>query len=242
MEDVRFGAALRAARIRRGWRQIDLAKAAKVSPTVVSRLERGRTEEVGLAAIRAVAAVLGIRVELLPRSRAGDLDRLLNAKHAGMAEAAIAWIQAFAGWTARPEVSFAWYGERGVVDIVAWHAATSTLLLIELKTEIVDIGELLGTMDRRHRLGVQIAAELGWKPAVVASLLLVAESDRNRRRVAAHSTTFASAMPDRIVVVRRWLSVPAGTPRGLIFFANNRQGNAIQSFGTPSRVRRPKSA
>lgn len=35
-----------------------------------------------------------------------------------------------------PEVSFSIYGQRGVIDILAWHAATRSLLVIELKTEM----------------------------------------------------------------------------------------------------------
>ena len=50
-------------------------------------------------------------------------------------------------------------GERGVIDILAWHAATRTLLVIELKTEIVDINELMGTVDRKRRLAATVARE-----------------------------------------------------------------------------------
>jgi hypothetical protein len=58
-----------------------------------------------------------------------------------------------------PDASFSIYGERGVVDIVAWHAASRSLLIIELKTLLVDPQELVATMDRRVRLGGQIACE-----------------------------------------------------------------------------------
>lgn len=41
MDMVRFGRGIRALRMRRGWRQIDLAEAAAVSQSIVSRIERG---------------------------------------------------------------------------------------------------------------------------------------------------------------------------------------------------------
>ena len=90
MDDLRFGAVIRAARIRRGWRQCDLAAAAGVSDATVSRLERGHFDGVQIRTIRAIARALDVRVELLPRSRGGDLDRLVNAKHAALSEAVVA--------------------------------------------------------------------------------------------------------------------------------------------------------
>src|SRR5688500_10995414 len=92
MDDIRFGAAIRAARVRRGWRQVDLAIRAVVSASLGSRIERGHLDGIQLATLRAVAAVLEVRVELLPRSRAADLDRLINARHAALSEAMAAWL------------------------------------------------------------------------------------------------------------------------------------------------------
>ncbi|MEA2632936.1 MAG: hypothetical protein QOE66_3155, partial [Chloroflexota bacterium] len=68
------------------------------------------------------------------------------------------------GWILAPEVSFAIYGERRVIDILAWHPGRRALLLIELKTELVDMNELLGTLDRKRRLARRIAQERGWDP------------------------------------------------------------------------------
>jgi hypothetical protein len=100
-----------------------------------------------------------MRVDLVGRWRAGDLDRLLNAGHSALHESVARY---FAGdhpaWTLAPEVSFSIYGERGVVDIVAWHPGRRALLIIELKTDIADVNELVGTVDRKRRLGRRIAA------------------------------------------------------------------------------------
>jgi transcriptional regulator with XRE-family HTH domain len=240
VDDVRFGAALRATRIRRGLRQVDIAQAAGVSPTTVGRVERGLGDGLPLDRIRAIARVLEIRVELLPRSRAADLDRTLNTRHAALAEAVIEWLGRYPGWEVRPELSFSWYGERGVVDIAAWHATSRTLLLIELKTELVDVGELLGTVDRRRRLASKIVAEFGWAPMLVGSLVVFGDSDTNRRRVAGHAATFEAALPDRIVRTRRWLAKPDGQLRGLMFFANRLPRTVSAAFATARRVRPAK--
>ena len=192
-----------------------------------------------LTAVRAVAAALEVRVELLPRSRAADADRLLNAKHAALAEAFLEWIGAFPGWELRPEFSFSHFGERGIIDVVAWNAVDRALLEVELKTDVIDSGELLGVVDRRRRLGAQIVSSLGWEPRTVSSLVVVAESDANRRKVAAVRRTFDAALPDRIGAVRQYLRGPSEPIRGLIYFSNRHPGQVRQSFATARRVRRP---
>jgi transcriptional regulator with XRE-family HTH domain len=43
MDDIRVGAAFRAVRIRRGWRQQDVADRAGVSRALISLIERGKS-------------------------------------------------------------------------------------------------------------------------------------------------------------------------------------------------------
>ena len=94
----------------------------------------------------------------------------------------MAWIGL--GWQVSPEVSFSYYGERGVIDLLAWHAPTGTLLVVEVKIDIVDAQELLGTLDRKTRLARRVARDRGLAPRVVATWLVVAEGSTNRNRVA----------------------------------------------------------
>jgi transcriptional regulator with XRE-family HTH domain len=237
MDDQRFGGAVRAARVRRRRRQSDVAAASGVSDSTVSRIERGHLETLSLRAIRAVAAVLEIRIELLPRSRGAELDRLLGAHHAALAEAVIEWLTGFAGWKVRPEMSFSYYGDRGVIDLLAWHSLSRSLLVIELKTDIVDVGELLGTFDRKLRNAMRVAVGLGWNPLTVSGLLIIAESDLNRAKIGTHDRTFGVAFPDRHVAIRRWLRNPAGSLRGLMFFANRHAGQATAPLTATRRVR-----
>ena len=64
MDDLRVGAAFRAVRVRRRWRQSDVAARAGVSRAFVSLLERGHLDRVSLATLRQVARTLDIRVDL----------------------------------------------------------------------------------------------------------------------------------------------------------------------------------
>ena len=243
MDDIRFGMTLRAGRIRRDWSQREVARRAGVSDAIVSRVERGHVDGIAIGTIRRIATVLDIRVDLAPRSRAADMDRLVAGRHAALAEAVIRWLLGLGGWVVRPEVSFSRYGERGVIDLLAWHPGRRALLVIELKTAIIDVGELVGTLDRKVRNAWELARSMGWEPMTVSSLLIVAEGATNRRRVATHAATFEAAYPSRVVAIRRWLRDPVARLDGLLFFADRRVGQVSGWFATRQRVStRPRRA
>jgi transcriptional regulator with XRE-family HTH domain len=237
MDDLAFGRLVKLARIRRGWRQQDLADRAAVSRTTVSRVERGHLGAIPLDTVRLIAAALEIRVEVRAGARAVDIDRTLNARHSALAEFVSRWIGSIPGWLVRPEVSFSEYGERGVVDLLCWHPIARALLVVEAKTELVDFGALLGTLDRKGRLGPEIARRLGWRPESVSICLLVADSMTNRRRCAAHAALLGGALPDDSRRLVRWLKNPEGQVRALRFVPDVRPGHARNGFAGPTRVR-----
>lgn len=237
MDDQRVGTTLRAIRIRRGLRQADLARAAGVSAPTISRLERGHLATFSLDTIRAVAKALDVRMDLTPRWRAGDLDRLLNARHSGLHEVVARYFRELPGWIAEPEVSFAIYTDRGVIDILAWHPGRRMLLVIELKTDIADINELVGTVDKKRRLAAQVAVEHGWavgKGPLVSVWIIVADGHTNRRRVQAHGAMLRSAFPSDGRSMAGWLKEPVRPIRALSFWPNVRPQN-VSGGATPIR-------
>lgn len=240
MHAGRLGSALRAVRLRRGWRQVDLARRAGTSDSTVSRVEHGRLDDVSFSSLARLADALDVRIDIVPRWRGGELDRMLNAGHARLHELA-SRLLADAGWTAAPEVSFSVFGERGVIDTLAFHAATGSLLVVELKTEIVDVQGLIGTVDRYRRLARRIAAERGWTAASVSVWVLLRDSDANHRRLARHATVLRSAFPDDGRRMRAWLQRPAGAVAALSFLADSRSmgGSAASSGVQRVRLRRP---
>jgi hypothetical protein len=131
----------------------------------------------------AVAATLEIRLDLVPRWRGGDLDRMLGAGHGRMHEQVARLLRRYPAWIAAPEVSFAFYGERGVIDVLAFHPARRMLLVIELKTELVDVQELLSAVDRYRRLASRVAVGRGWYAKDVAAWVVFRDTSTNRRRV-----------------------------------------------------------
>lgn len=219
-----MGLALRSVRRRRGLRQVEVARLARVSQATVSRIERGHIGPLSTEALRAVCAVVDIRLDLVARWRAGDLDRLLNARHSALHESVARAFRLTPGWVVKPEVSFSIYGERGVVDLVAWHREREALCVIELKTAIADVNELVGIVDRKRRLATRIVADFGWRPASVSVWVIVGEGRTNRRRIQAHGAMLRAAFPADGRSVRGWLSRPVGPIAALSMWPGTHPG------------------
>ena len=168
----------------------------------MSRLERGQLERVGLARARRIGAVLQIEMPVAPRWRGGELARLLDADHAALVERVVAVVRSL-GWEVMPEYTFSRFGERGSVDVVAWRAPSRSLLIVEVKTRLLDLQDLLAGVGRKERVvpGI-LARERGWRPNAVGVVLVVADTSANR--MSSHDT------PPR----SRRRSRPARSPSG----------------------------
>jgi transcriptional regulator with XRE-family HTH domain len=242
MDDARVGSAIRAVRVRRGLRQEDVAVRAETSRQTVGCLERGGLANIQTGVLRRVALVLGLQLSIELRSPRGDLDRILNAAHADLHEAIAQLLGSLPGWTWRPEVSFSIYGERGVIDILAWHAASRSLLIIELKTVLVDPQELVATMGRRTRLGREIARGLGWAPDRVSAWVILLDSSTNRRRQRRHLGLLRAAFPQSGHAMRGWLLRPTGSIAALSFWSYDAPTGVTRMSRPVQRVRVRRTA
>lgn len=227
-------------RTKKGWRQADLATRAGVSRWVVMRIERGRIAGVPVAKVRRVAAALDARVDMVVRWQGGDLGRLVSARHAAMHEVMARFFASRPSWRVEPEVSFSIWGERGAIDILAWHAATRTVLVIELKTELVDLNELLGTLDRKRRLAGRVASERGWDAASVGVWVVIADSRTNRRAVATHSLVIRNKLPTDGRGVAKWVGQPIGGCAALSFLPHVHRAHLERETAATKRVVRAR--
>ena len=203
----------------------------------MARLERGRLERVSLPAIRAVARSLDASVEIAVRWEGAGLDRVIGAGHDALHEAVSRLMAGREGWLVVPEVSFSIWGERGSIDIVGWHTASRTLLVIELKTEIVEAGSLIAQVDRYRRLGPAIARDRGWSPVRVGGWVVVADTRTNRRRLADHRSVLRTAFPDDGRAVRGWLRNPDRPVSALSFLPDERAAHLTRASDRRRRVR-----
>jgi transcriptional regulator with XRE-family HTH domain len=239
VDTIRFGRQARALRRRRGWRQIDLAVAAKLSRGRISRVELGHADELTLASLEAIAKALGARLNVAMTWNGEALDRLLDADHAALVEIVASTLHSLE-WQVAVEVSFNIRGEWGSIDILAFHPATGVILVVEVKTVVPDLQATIFTLDRKTRLALEIALERGWRGRAVGRILVVAESRTNRRRIASHGATFDSAFPARTTAVKRWLGRPSSADgfSGLWILANDRGVSARQRVASrTTRIR-----
>jgi hypothetical protein len=198
MDAVRLGSAFRAVRIRLCLRQVDVARRA--------------------GSLFRVASSLEIYVDLIPRWRGGELPRMLNAGHSALHEATARLPARMPAWTFAPEVSFAVYGERGVIDVLAYHRERRALLVIELKTDLVDVQGLLGSIDRYRRLARGVANDRGWEAASVSVWVLLTPTriaDASRRM----PRSFVLRSPDSRFSQMLVSGALAGFPRAFGVFA-----------------------
>jgi hypothetical protein len=108
--------------------------------------------------------------------------------------------------------------------------------VIELKTELVDVQDLIGTLDRKRRPAPRVAAERGWVPMVVATWLILAPGRTNRRRVDAHRTVFPAGFPADGRTMQAWLQAPSGPVAALSFWPSTDGTGAGSALAPTVRV------
>lgn len=224
-------------RTRRRMSQARVADAAGISRSLVSRLEAGNLDSTSLGLIRRVAGVLGVSVTLDPRWRGAELAQLLDHRHAGMVRRVVERLTAL-GWECLPEHTFSEWGERGAIDIFAWHPRGRAVLCVEVKTRLVDLQNLLSVADRKRRLAPVLARKIGWDPVAVCSVLVLPEENWARNAVERHLPVIGAKFSARTLAVRCWLTSPDGDLGGVWFLANVTTGDAKRRSGALMRVRR----
>jgi transcriptional regulator with XRE-family HTH domain len=237
VETIRFGLGIRALRRRRGWTLEMLARKAGVSRSAVWRIERGGAERAAVHVLVSIAAALGARVDVRLLWQGEGLDRLLDAGHADLVER-ILRILGDAGWLTATEVSFNVRGERGSIDILAFHPATGSLLVSEVKSVVPDMQAMLIGIDRKGRLARDIALERGWQVTNVSRLLVLPDDRTARRRVQQHAETFRIALPARTAAIRRWLRHPEGSLGSVMFLPSSPHTSARHRIAGEQRPER----
>jgi transcriptional regulator with XRE-family HTH domain len=228
MDPVRLGADVRLLRRHKGWTQARLAAEAGVSRWSVVQLEGGRSPSLDLDVVSRCAIALGGVLSVRVLFHGEGLDRLRDRDHAALVEQVVTRLRRL-GWDVATEVSFNEWGERGSIDVLAFHRSTGSLLVVEVKTVVPDVGGMLMTIDRKVRLAARIAHDRGWDARTVSSLLVLAEGSTARRRIETHRATFETAFPVRGVAVDRWLRRPGGVLRGLRFLSSVRHADTKRS-------------
>lgn len=217
MNMERIGRLARMLRVRGRLTQSALAARAGVRRGDVSRLELGRGSRMRIGTVEAILGALGARTRMEMSWNGPELDRLIDQGHATLAAMVKRRLERW-HWLVRVEASYSRYGERGRIDLLAFHTPTCSLLVIEIKTTLADVQQLLGSMDAKARLAPAVADGLGWRPRTVIPALVLAEGATTRARIRELDVLF-----DRFDLRGRraltWMRHPGSPPSGLLWFS-----------------------
>ena len=216
MNAERLGRLVRTLRVRQRLTQGALASRAGIGRRAVSTLECGRARVLKLRDVEAILGALGARLDLRVLWNGPELDRLLDAGHAAVAASVKRRLERW-GWLVRVEVSYSRYGERGRIDLLAWHPSSGILLVLEIKTDLVDVQQLLGSLDAKARLARHIVQPFGWTVRAVVPGIVFGEDKTVRRRLTTLDTLF-DRFGTRGRAALTWLRRPDGAPSGLLWF------------------------
>jgi transcriptional regulator with XRE-family HTH domain len=224
-DDERLGQLLKAIRRSQSVTQAGVALVANVPRGDVIRIERGRAGEVPLSRVRRVFEAAGGRARLNVWFNGATADRLLDSRHAALVARALRVFLA-RGWQATVEVSFAEFGERGSIDLLAGHQSSGVAVVGEIKTVFGSLEETNRVLDMKVRLAKKIVKRaFGWWPAAeVGRLLIVPDEMTVRRTIDRHSATMNALYPARGREVRAWLRRPTGGFGGIWFLSEVRAG------------------
>lgn len=206
---------MRAIRIALGATQSTIAARAGVSQSVYSRVERGLGSNQKVSTMARIATALDADLVVDLRYRGGRVDRLIDRMHASIVEIVVATLRS-AAWETIVEYSFNVYGERGSVDVLGWHAASRTLVIIEVKSRLTDLQAMFHALGRKLRLvPAEARRELGWDPLAVGRIVVAPGTSETRTILERHRTIFASTLPAGATEIRQWIRAPHGPIAGV---------------------------
>jgi len=203
-----FAAAVRASRRARRWTQQRLASVVGVSQGHIARLERAQVPDLSFRLALQVLDRLDARMEVrfigLPASTVALKDRA-HARCVAYVARRLGRI----GFEVASEVDIGGDRWRGFADILAFHPRERILVVIEVKTEIHDLGDLDRQIGVAERGSWDAARVRGWRPRAMSALLLILATDENDRRLAQNRSYFDEAYRLRSRTLNRWLRDPA---------------------------------
>jgi DNA-binding XRE family transcriptional regulator len=192
--------------------QRELAVAAGVSRAHVAAIESGRANP-SLALVDRVAAALGLEVELVARPTTVIGPRQRDVVHARCS----AYVQRrleTSGFLCAREVVVVQGTFRGWIDLLAFEPGTGTLLVIEIKTVLDDLGGAERQLGWYERVAEGPARSQGWHVRRTRAWLLCLASTEVENAVRLNRDALRVAFPVRAGPMRDGLAGRRPLPPG----------------------------
>jgi transcriptional regulator with XRE-family HTH domain len=179
----------------------------------IAMIEGGRANP-SLKAVERLAYALDLEIELVIRPPhvvgspsvrdgvharcSGHVDRRLRS----------------AGLLVAREVEIVHARSHGWMDLLAFDPRSATLVIIEVKTRLDDLGSIERQIGWYERSAIGAARRLGWRAHRVVTWLLVLATTANEITILEHRDIFDAAFPVRARVAHGWLGSGGSPPAG----------------------------
>jgi transcriptional regulator with XRE-family HTH domain len=194
--------------------QAEVAAAVGISRSHYAGIEAGK-EDPSIDLIWRIAERLGLQLDLAARPPVAVERRRGDLVHARCSAYVDRRFER-AGWRTAREVETIAGRSHGWIDLLAFEPSTRTLVIVEVKTRLDDVGEVERQLGWYERDARRVAARVGWYPRVTTSWLLLLASDEVERQIAIHSVLLRRVFPDRARTMASGLDAAAGLgARGL---------------------------
>lgn len=239
---VAFGPACQDVRLSLDVSRKTLADRVGVSARYIAQIERGQANP-SARLVESIADALGVDIQLVMRGpvfAAGT--RVHDSVHARCSAYVDRRLRGL-GWETAREIEIVHGRSHGWIDLLAFDRRTGTLLVIEIKTRLDDLGGLERQLGWYERMAWRAARGLGWRPTRVVSIVLALASDEIERVVRSHRDLLALAFASRATELGEFIADPGrrlvGRGLALIDPSNRRRDWLIKTSIDGRRSRLP---
>jgi transcriptional regulator with XRE-family HTH domain len=195
--------------------QAELAAAVGVSRSLIAAIETDRVNAT-LDVVMRIGDVLGLDLQIVGQAPSVIDPRPSGVVH-GRCSAYTGRRLGRHGWSIRREVEVFHGRSHGWIDLLAFHPGSATLVIIEIKTRLDDLGAIERQLGWYERAARDVAARMGWRPMTVVSWLLLLDSEEVELSLRRERDLLRAAFPERASQMRAVLDGerPSGNGRGI---------------------------
>jgi len=191
-----FGAACRDARVGLDQSQRDLAEALGIHRGHLANIEAGRVN-LSVDLMDRIASALGQRLDLTVHP-----PRIISVRP--VHDTVHAWCSGYvarrlsgAGWAVVREVDVSAGDARGWIDLLAFDPRTRTLVIVEIKTRLDDLGAVERQLGWYERHAMAAGGRYGWHPRRLHTWLIVLASEEVDRTLMTVRDAIGQSFPGR---------------------------------------------
>jgi len=189
-----------------GWTQAELGRRAHVSQSFVSRVEHALLPDLSFADATRLLEAMGGRLTVgVSAPFLADRELQRDPAHARCTAYVTARLKSD-GWLTATEVEIGGDRSRGWIDVLAYHPERWLMLVIEIKTEIRDLGAIERTLGWYEREAWTAGRRLGWRPIQVTGCLLLLATEMNDARIKDNQAALTAGFPVRASELQRILA------------------------------------